>query len=110
MTLSTHVLDTAAGVPAANVKITLYRLDDGARSEVAKGETNADGRVAPPFGGELVVGWYELVFEAGDYFARNDIAAFYDEIAVRFVIEEGQRHYHVPILLSPWGYSTYRGS
>lgn len=110
MTLSTHVLDTAAGVPAAGVTITLYRLDDGARSELAKGETNADGRVASPFGGELAVGWYELVFEAGDYFAKSGTAAFYDEIAVRFVVEDNRRHYHVPILLSPWGYSTYRGS
>ena len=110
MTLSTHVLDTSLGVPAAGITITLYRLDDGARSELTNGETNADGRVGSPFGGELAAGWYELVFEAGDYFAKNGTASFYDEIAVRFVIEDGGRHYHVPILLSPWGYSTYRGS
>lgn len=110
VTLSSHVLDTAAGVPAAGVAVTLYRLDDGARSELAKAETNADGRVASPFGGELGDGWYELVFEAGDYYARNGTASFYDEIAIRFVIEENQKHYHVPLLLSPWGYTTYRGS
>jgi 5-hydroxyisourate hydrolase len=110
VTLSTHVLDTATGVPAAGVAVTLYRLDDGARSELTKAETNADGRVASPFGGELADGWYELVFEAGDYYGRANVASFYDEIAIRFVIEDGQKHYHVPLLLSPWGYSTYRGS
>lgn len=110
MTLSTHVLDTTAGVPAAGVGVTLYRLDDGARSELAASETNADGRIASPFGGELDDGWYELVFEVGDYYARAGTASFYDEIAIRFVMEKEQRHYHVPLLLSPWAYSTYRGS
>jgi 5-hydroxyisourate hydrolase len=108
VTLSTHVLDTAKGAPARGVGVTLYRLDDGVRSEIATATTDADGRVASPFGGDLDDGWYELLFEAGDYF--GDTPAFYDEIAVRFVIERKQRHYHVPLLLAPWGYSTYRGS
>lgn len=109
MTLSTHVLDLSRGKPAANLEVTLFRLDDGIRRELARAETDADGRVAAPFGGKLAAGEYELEFNAGAYFAAAGTDCFYGSIPVRFRISE-DRHYHVPVLISPWGYSTYRGS
>ena len=109
MTLSTHVLDIAAGKPAADLEITLYRCNGDLREELARARTNADGRIASPFGGELAAGEYELVFNAGEYFARANTGSFYTTIPVRFTLS-GHAHYHVPLLLSPHGYSTYRGS
>jgi 5-hydroxyisourate hydrolase len=99
-TLSTHVLDTAAGVPAEGIRVVLetragVRLDEGV--------TNADGRVAS-LGGELEAGDYVLRFETGPY-----VAGFFPEVVVVFTIAD-DRHHHVPVLLSPYGYSTYRGS
>lgn len=107
MTLSTHVLDLMRGMPAANFEVALYRIEGTARRELARSRTDADGRIASPFGGELGPGEYELDFGAGDYFGET--ASFFDRIPVRFRIDHA-RHYHVPLLLSPWGYSTYRGS
>ena len=109
MTLSTHVLDIAAGAPAVNLEIALYRCSGDAREELARARTSADGRLPAPFGGELAGGEYELVFYTGAYFSRSKTAAFYDRVPVRFRIANNG-HYHVPLLLSPWGYSTYRGS
>lgn len=125
--LTTHVLDTAHGHPAAGLEIELWRLDDaggGQGSNGAAGErrllkrlhTNADGRTNAPLlaEGELAVGVYELVFLVGDYFARHDIAMatppFLDRVPVRFGVADPTAHYHVPLLTSPWAYSTYRGS
>jgi len=114
--LSTHVLDTARGIPAKGLRIELHRIENGARSRVAIGVTNADGRIAAPLiSGELLeIGVYELVFHAGDYLrsAGLDVKepAFLDQIVVRFGVAELDRNYHVPLLLSPFGYSTYRGS
>jgi len=110
MPLSTHVLDVALGVPAAGLDVALVRIEGGRPMEVARGRTDADGRVSAPFGGELKAGTYELRFGAGEYLARTGSPSFYEEIPVRFLINDAQRHYHVPLLLSPWGYSTYRGS
>jgi len=109
--LSTHVLDVAAGLPAEGIAVTLYRID-GARHRVATAKTDADGRVPSPFGGALHPGTYEIVFAVGAYFAHRNAqsGAFYDEIPVRFVVESADATYHVPLLLAPWGYSTYRGS
>ncbi|MGH7715075.1 MAG: hydroxyisourate hydrolase [Vulcanimicrobiaceae bacterium] len=107
--LSTHVLDTSNGRPAAGVNVTLYRAGMQ-RVELARATTDADGRIASPFGGRLEAGWYELVFAVGAYFAGEGSAAFYDEIPVRFRVDIGAERYHVPLLVSPWGYSTYRGS
>jgi len=107
--LSTHVLDTALGVPAAGINVTLYRLGSE-RAELARGTTDAGGRIASPFGGKLASGWYELVFAVGAYFGSIGSESFYDEIPVRFRIDVGEERYHVPLLISPWGYSTYRGS
>jgi 5-hydroxyisourate hydrolase len=114
--LSMHVLDTARGIPAKGVKIELHRIEAGARRRVATGVTNADGRIAAPLisGDLLEIGIYELVFHAGDYLRSAGLAvsepAFLDQVIVRFGVAELNRNYHVPLLLSPFGYSTYRGS
>lgn len=109
MTLSTHVLDTAAGVPAAGLRVTLSRRSADGWAQMAQSTTDQRGRITAPFGDELRPGEYELLFEAGEYFARNGVRSLYVDIPVRFTMEiDG--HYHVPLLLSPFGYSTYRGS
>jgi 5-hydroxyisourate hydrolase len=108
--LSTHVLDTATGRPAAGVGIALFALQGGTRTPLATARTNADGRTDAPLAEHLAPGTYELVFSVGPYFAEQRVDAFYDEIAVRFRMGEGTARYHVPLLLAPWGYSTYRGS
>ncbi|TKW65610.1 MAG: hydroxyisourate hydrolase [Paracoccus denitrificans] len=106
--LTTHVLDTAKGVPAAGLKIELYRLDAKTRTHLKTLTTNADGRtdeqILPE--PEFETGTYELIFHAGDYLGTRD---FLDVIPLRFTMSEPS-HYHVPLLLSPYGYSTYRGS
>ena len=113
--LTTHVLDTAHGRPAAGVAVQLWRLTGGAREEVARTVTNADGRCDAPLlsGAALAPGTYELVFAVGAYFAgAGDDGAgdFLDEVPVRFVVRPGLNHYHVPLLIAPYSYSTYRGS
>jgi len=114
--LTTHVLDTARGSPAANLPITLYRLDGDTRHKLAEMLTNADGRTDSPIlpQGAFTTGTYELVFEAGTYLRASGQAGedplFLDEVPIRFGISDAQAHYHVPLLLSPYGYSTYRGS
>ena len=111
--LTTHVLDTARGVPAAGLRIALDRLDGG-RERLAEMTTNEDGRTDMPIlpQDRWAPGLYELTFFAGDYLratgARLSNPPFLDEIPIRFGMEQG--HYHVPLLLSPFGYSTYRGS
>ncbi|WP_185983855.1 hydroxyisourate hydrolase [Aureimonas mangrovi] len=113
--LTTHVLDTATGRPAAGIEVSLFRLSNGVREAVASARTNADGRCDAPLltGEEFETGAYELVFGAGAYLdaQRLDLPEpkFLDEVVIRFGMAE-QRHYHVPLLLSPFGYSTYRGS
>jgi 5-hydroxyisourate hydrolase len=108
--LTTHVLDTAHGRPAAGVPIELARLDDGGGREVLAGATtNADGRTDAPLvaPGELSAGMYELVFDVGAYFGESP---FLDRVPVRFRVTDPGAHHHVPLLVSPWSYSTYRGS
>ncbi len=113
--LTTHVLDTARGRPGVGVAIEVYGLSGGRRL-LASVETNSDGRCDRPLleGDDLVPGIYELVFHAGAYFARTGMTLpeppFVDEIVVRFGVAEADQHYHVPLLVSPWSYSTYRGS
>ena len=105
MSLSTHVLDTSRGRPAAGVTVRLDGHRDGGWTLVDEGRTNADGRVA---GWQVErAGLYRLVFGTGDYLGPD---AFYPEVAVAFRIADPGEHYHVPLLLSPFGYSTYRGS
>ena len=113
--LTTHVLDTAQGRPAAGVRITL--LAKGAGPEpLCRAVTNADGRCDRPLleGEALRVGEYDLVFAIGDYFAAQGIALpeprFLNEIVLRFGVADTAQHYHVPLLASPWSFSTYRGS
>ncbi len=115
--LTTHVLDTALGKPAEGLEIDLYRLKGETRTKIRTVTTNSDGRVdgGPILIGETFqVGEYELVFKAGDYLRRLGIPLtdppFLDVIPLRFGISDTTAHYHVPLLLSPYGYSTYRGS
>jgi len=114
--LTTHVLDTAHGVPAAGVAFTLHRDLGGRFALVRDGVTNAEGRVDAPLleGGAFVAGRYRLVFRAGDYFRGKGIAIpeppFVDEVTIDFGIADPLAHYHVPLLVSPWSYATYRGS
>ena len=110
--LTTHVLDTARGRPGAGIPVALYR--EGGAEPLARAVTNADGRTDAPLleGDAFRVGVYELVFDVGAYFADLDGVpdpAFLDRITLRFGIAAYQ-HYHVPLLVSPWSYSTYRGS
>ena len=109
-TLSTHVLDTARGIPAAGIGVTLFALHGDARTPIARLVTGSDGRPPRPFEAKLEPGLYELVFEAAGYFAALGTGGFYDLIPVRFRIDAGETHYHVPLLLAPGGYTTYRGS
>lgn len=112
--LTTHVLDTASGIPAAGIDIRLYSAGK-ARNLKAAAVTNADGRTAEPLLVDelLVTGEYELEFDVGDYFrgrgAELDDPAFLGTVVIRFAVRAGE-HYHVPLLVSPWSYSTYRGS
>ncbi|WP_342438842.1 hydroxyisourate hydrolase [Paenibacillus sp. FSL L8-0436] len=125
--LTTHVLDLSGGIPAAGMALQLWRLEDGAASLLREAVTNADGRLDAPLleGAELAAGSYELLFMAGDYFRSSglpfeasgegnsaDGAApfFLEQIPIRFNITDPSAHYHVPLLVAPGGYSTYRGS
>ena len=113
--LTTHVLDTASGRPAAGLRITLYRINGEERAKIKDVVTNHDGRCdAPVLEGEAFeTGIYELVFHAGDYLRSSGAVLpdplFLDQIPIRFGMAEAA-HYHVPLLISPYGYSTYRGS
>jgi 5-hydroxyisourate hydrolase len=114
--LTTHVLDTATGLPAAGMRIVLSRVTGDACETIVETETNADGRTDSPILPQksFATGQYELVFHAGDYLRRTgqagDDPLFLDQIPIRFGIADPQAHYHVPLLLSPFSYSTYRGS
>jgi 5-hydroxyisourate hydrolase len=116
MALTTHVLDTARGKPAAGVVIWLYRVTGNSHKKIAEAVTNADGRTDAPLllGTDFRAGGYELVFHAGDYLRATgqvlDEVLFLDQVPIRFGISDAAAHYHVPLLLSAYGYSTYRGS
>jgi 5-hydroxyisourate hydrolase len=114
--LSTHVLDTAHGCPAAGMKIELWSHEGGEPLLVTSAKTNADGRTDVPLlsADEMKTGQYEIIFFVGDYFATKTPALpkirFLDRVPVRFAIADAGASYHVPLLCSPWAYSTYRGS
>lgn len=113
--LTTHVLDTARGCPAAGINVALYRVDLD-REKLVHAATNSDGRLDHPLlqDDDFTSGKYELVFQAGDYFRalNNELTEplFVDEVVIRFGVGDSAQHYHVPLLVSPWAYSTYRGS
>ena len=113
--LTTHVLDTARGAPAAGIKIALYRVSGNSHRKIAEAVTNADGRTDAPILGEkkFKIGSYEMIFFTGEYLREHGLAAgevlFLEQVPIRFGMSEDD-HYHVPLLLSPYGYSTYRGS
>lgn len=113
--LSTHVLDTANGVPAAGVAVTLHRIEGEARHLAANAVTNQDGRTDAPLlaGGQFQTGTYVLTFAVGPYFAakgNGPSPPFLDLIPIRFTLGDPGGNYHVPLLVSPWSFSTYRGS
>ena len=115
--LSTHVLDNVCGGPASGVAIELFSVAaDGGRTPLAKALTNADGRTDAPLisAADARVGAYEIVFHVGDYFRATGAATaeppFLDIIPIRFAIADTKAHYHVPLLVTPWSYATYRGS
>ena len=114
--LSTHVLDTAHGRPAAGVVVALYAVDGDSRRLLVQATTNADGRCDAPLlaGDALRSGRYELVFAAGDYFAAQGVdlpePRFVDRVTIAFGVADPGQNYHVPLVVTPWSYSTYRGS
>ncbi|MGM0536392.1 MAG: hydroxyisourate hydrolase [Pseudomonadota bacterium] len=114
--LTTHVLDTAQGRPGQGIRIEVFRLEGGARTRLKEVVTNDDGRCDAPLleGDDFAAGEYELIFHAGDYLRARGVEAgeprFLDVIPLRFGVADAGQHYHVPLLLSPYGYTTYRGS
>ena len=114
--ISTHVLDTARGVPAASVAVVLERVDGNGGSEmsteISRHSTDLDGRVKEmvPYGLMLSAGKYRLTFDTASYFAAAGIRSFYPSVTVVFIVRDAGQHHHVPLLLSPYGYSTYRGT
>lgn len=109
--ISTHVLDIARGRPAQGVPVTLERKEGKTFVRLKEGTTDADGRIrdlVPE--GQLTAGTYRVTFDTGSYFAAQGTEGFYPEASVLFVVRDAGAHYHVPLLLSPYGYSTYRGS
>jgi len=114
--LTTHVLNIADGIPAAGMALSLLRLQGGERILLLQGMTNADGRLDQPLleGAACCPGSYELLFEAGAYFAGLGKSLpeprFVEQVVLRFGIADAGQHYHVPLLVSPWSWSTYRGS
>jgi len=113
--LTTHVLDTARGSPAAGMALELFRVNGGERRPLKRAETNADGRTDEPLltQDEFEAGVYEIVFDVGGYFAGEPGVTdppFLDRVPIRFGVADPTAHYHVPLLASPWSYSTYRGS
>jgi 5-hydroxyisourate hydrolase len=109
--ITTHVLDTARGTPAAGVPVRLERMSGGAAAEIGRASTDADGRVRDIGPERLQAGTYRLVFGVGEYFAgQGQRDSFFPEVTVTFTADGKAAHYHVPLLLSPFGYATYRGS
>lgn len=112
MPISTHVLDTSRGRPASGIAIRLERLEGAGAALIGRGETDEDGRTSAlvPDGASISRGVYRLTFETGAYLTSTHGRAFYPEVGVVFEIADPAEHHHVPLLLSPFGYTTYRGS
>ena len=105
--LSTHVLDATSGTPAAGMRVRLFHSDKG---EISTAATNDDGRIGEVVPGPIDPGVYRLSFDTGEYFAATKTPNFYPEVSISFTVDDPDAHYHVPLLLSPFAYSTYRGS
>ena len=112
LSISTHVLDTSIGRPAAGIRVQLERRERDEWRVLASGEANSDGRVPNlvPEGAAIAPGEFRLTFDTRRYFAASSTATLYPAISIVFEVAAGQTHYHVPLLLSPFGYTTYRGS
>lgn len=112
MGISTHILDTTRGRPAAGVRVQLERKDGDDYVPLQTAHTNQDGRVSAmlPEGVSLLPGTYRLQFDVGEYFTARGLASFYPVITLAFWVHDASEHFHVPLLLQPYGYSTYRGS
>ncbi len=111
MSFSTHILDTSRGRPAEGLPVELEILKDGNYVRLGAGSTDADGRIkglVEP--GAFVAGQYRISFDTGSYFEQRGVVGFYPEVKIVFEVSAPAQHYHVPLLLSPYGYSTYRGS
>jgi 5-hydroxyisourate hydrolase len=110
--ITTHILDLSSGKPATGVRVALQRLEDGRRTTVGAGVTDADGRLRDlvPKATKLDAGTFELTFETGTYFVTNGVQPFHPLVRVVLQITDAAQHYHVPLLISPYGYTTYRGT
>ena len=110
--ITTHILDTSRGAPAVGVQVMLSRGDGGQWTEIGQGRTDADGRLRTllPSEHKLSAGRYRLWFDTENYFLGAGVAGFYPEVTVVFEVLNTAQHYHVPLLLNPYGYSTYRGT
>ncbi len=111
--ITTHILDTSIGRPASGVLVRLdRRMDDGRWEPIGSQKTDSDGRARDllPMGEQVIAAVYRLTFEVGPYFEDNQIDSFYQEVMIAFTVNDASQHYHVPLLLNPFGYSTYRGS
>ncbi len=108
--ITTHVLDTTTGRPAAGITVKLEQLNSAGPLPVAEAVTDADGRVGDWLPKGVAAGHYRLVFHTGTWFRASQRESFYPEVVVHFTVRRGEPHYHVPLLVAPYGYSTYRGS
>ncbi len=110
--ITTHILDVSRGCTAEGVAVTLEYREDGAWSLLGQRKTDSDGRVRDLLseGAELRAGIYRLTFDTGGYFQKQSLESFYPTVVISFSVKDTSQHYHVPLLLSPFGYSTYRGS
>lgn len=108
--VTTHVLDSQSGRPAAGIDVELAHRGSDGWNTVATGTTNEDGRIGDLGPETLASGTYRVTFDTGAYFAQKQVATFYPEVSISFSVDTNEKHYHVPILLSPFAYSTYRGS
>lgn len=108
--ITTHILDLGGGCPAAGVDITLERQTDSGWERLASASTDADGRVLTGFGDSAPEGVYRLTFDTLGYYQRQGLECFYPAVTIAFTLTDTAAHYHVPLLLNQWGYSTYRGS
>jgi 5-hydroxyisourate hydrolase len=110
MGISTHILDTTRGRPAAGVDVTLEQQDEAGFATIGRGATDADGRVKGLLTESPAPGTYRITFHVAPYFERVGVEAFYPEVSITFLVARGGEHFHVPLLLNPFGFSTYRGS